>query len=113
MTQTFGQRQRPATCQWCGRELHSTGRGRPRKFCSPACKQRAYEQRHNVSGTTIPSDAVIMTRARADSLRDGLFDLRCSAEDIATATSEGADAHEVKQLCDELVELARRLEELK
>ena len=89
------------------------GRGRPRKFCSPSCKQRAYEQRNNVSGTSIPKDAVIMTPERADALRDGLFELRCSAEDIGIAAQEGADTKELQQLCTELVTLARRLEELR
>lgn len=89
------------------------GRGRPRKFCSPSCKQRAYEQRNNVAGTPIPVDAVIMTQARAARLRDGLFELRCAAEDVATAAGEGASAVELKQLCNEVVTLARHLEELK
>lgn len=102
-----------ATCQWCGKEILQGGRGRPRKFCSPSCKQRAYEQRNNVSGTSIPKDAVIMTPERADALRDGLFELRCSAEDIGIAAQEGADAKELQQLCTELVTLARRLEELR
>lgn len=88
-------------------------RGRPRKFCSASCKQRAYEQRHNVVGTQIPANAVIMTPERAATVRDGLFELRCSAEDIATAAAEGATPAELKELCDELVSLARRLEELK
>ncbi|WP_235923053.1 hypothetical protein [Corynebacterium lizhenjunii] len=108
-----GRRRKPATCQWCGKELPAPGRGRPRKFCSASCKQRAYEQRNNVQGTPIPADAVIMTRARANGLRDGLFELRCSAEDIATAVREGAGNEEVVDLCEELVALARRLEELK
>lgn len=103
----------PATCHWCGKEISQAGRGRPRKFCSPSCKQRAYEQRNKVEGTVIPADAVIMTRARADNFRDGLFELRCAAEDIATAVSEDADPAEVQDLCRELLELARRLEELK
>lgn len=88
-------------------------RGRRRKYCGPTCKQRAYEQRHNVVGTAIPADAVIMTADRAASLRDGLFELRCAAEDIATASSEGAKPAEMKELCDDLVQLARRLEALK
>ncbi|GEA43783.1 hypothetical protein Cst04h_19530 [Corynebacterium striatum] len=102
-----------ASCQWCGKEIPQGGRGRPRKFCSASCKQRAYEQRNNVSGTSIPKNAVIMTPERADELRDGLFELRCSAEDVAMAAKEGADGDELQELCSELVALARRLEELR
>ncbi|OFT62680.1 hypothetical protein [Corynebacterium sp. HMSC05E07] len=106
-------RNNAATCQWCGKEIEQGGRGRPRKFCSPSCKQRAYEQRHSVAGTTIPADAVILTPDKADQLRDGLFELRCCAEDVATAASESATAEEMEELCSELVTLARKLEELR
>ena len=101
------------SCHWCGKDIDQGGRGRPRKFCSASCKQRAYEQRNNVSGTGIPANAVILTPEKAESLRDGLFELRCSAEDINTAAEEGASAQELAGLCEELVALARRLEGLR
>ena len=30
------------TCAYCGAELAQASRGRPRRFCSAACKQAAY-----------------------------------------------------------------------
>ena len=33
------------TCEWCGREMSYSGRGRPRRYCSQAHRQRAYELR--------------------------------------------------------------------
>ena len=51
---------RHPTCQWCGTELHSSRRGRPRKYCSQACRQRAYEQRNAIAGTQIPAEAIIL-----------------------------------------------------
>ncbi|WJY89721.1 hypothetical protein CCONF_05935 [Corynebacterium confusum] len=101
------------TCQWCNKEMDQNGRGRPRKFCSAACKQRAYEQRNAVSGTTIPEDAIIMSPKSAAELADGLFELRCGAQDIQTAVQEGAEVSEISQLCEEMVALARHLEELR
>jgi len=101
------------SCQWCGKDIDQGGRGRPRKFCSASCKQRAYEQRNNVSGTDIPADAVILSPDKVQGLRDGLFELRCSAEDIQTAAEEGASAEELSSLCEELISLARRLEGLR
>ena len=102
------------TCQWCGVELPPhEGRGRKRKFCSSSCKQRAYEQRASVSGTSIPAQAVILAPERADDLRDQLFQLRCAAEDIATAHREGADQREIAELCEELVSMAKRVERLR
>lgn len=47
---------------------------------------------------------------RLSTLRDGLFELRCAAEDVETAVSEGADAGEVGAMCRELVIKARELE---
>lgn len=101
------------SCAWCGKELVSTGRGRPRKYCSRSCKQRAYEQRHNVAGTSIPAEAVIIHPDRVAALRDSLFELRCAAEDVATASAEGADPDEMRVLCTELVTLARTIEKLR
>lgn len=107
------ERRRTGSCQWCGREFGDLSRGRPRKYCSQSCRQRAYEQRHAVVGTTIPQDAVIMTKDRAQDLTDGLFQLRCAAEDIATASREGATSKEIEDLCSELIALARQLEKIR
>lgn len=110
---TFSSTAPAATCAWCGKELYRAGRGRPRKYCSQSCKQRAYEQRHNVAGTSIPKEAVIIHPDRAAALRDSLFELRCAAEDIATASAEGAEPDEIRDLCTELVALARTIEKLR
>lgn len=32
-------------CRWCGRILVQAARGRPKRYCSPACKQAAYRRR--------------------------------------------------------------------
>lgn len=96
------------TCQYCGKEIQLTpGRGRPRKYCGDSCKQRAYEARHPAQGSLNGS-----RRIQGDTLRDKLFELRCAAEDIATATQEGAVADEIQSLCEELVTMAKKLERL-
>ncbi|CAF21486.1 MULTISPECIES: hypothetical protein [Corynebacterium] len=105
--------QQTTKCSWCGKDVASTGRGRPRKYCSQACRQRAYEQRNNVSGTSIPAEAVIMSPDRASELKDSLFELRCAAEDIATAVNEEEEARDIAKLCQEMVELARNIEKLR
>ncbi|MCK7660532.1 hypothetical protein JIM95_000300 [Corynebacterium sp. CCM 8835] len=104
---------RQATCQWCQGPVPEQDRGRPRKYCSHSCRQRAYEQRSRVSGTSIPEDAVIMRPEKAERLTDLLFELRCAAEDIATAAEENSPAEEIRELCTELVTLARRAEHLR
>ncbi|ARU46133.1 hypothetical protein [Corynebacterium silvaticum] len=101
------------TCAWCGKEFASPGRGRPKKFCSHSCRQRAYEQRTASIGPAVPENAVVLRPERVSELRDSLFELRCAAEDIATASSEGADPTEMQQLCSELVALAKQIEKLR
>ena len=61
----------------------------------------------------IPADAVIVNPERAAELKDSLFELRCAAEDIEVAATEGASAAESSELCQELVRLARSIEHLR
>ena len=97
---------RHPTCQWCGTELRSSRRGRPRKYCSQACRQRAYEQRNAIAGTQIPAEAIILRP-------ESLFELRCAAEDVKTAVNEGATSAEITQLCNEFVALAHKTEKFR
>lgn len=90
-----------------------SGRGRARKYCSAACKQRAYEQRNNLGNTNIPAEAVIITPAEAEALRDRLYEVRCAAEDLRTAIDEGSGVDELLSLADELVQLTSSAERLR
>ena len=54
-----------------------------------------------------------MRPEKAERLTDLLFELRCAAEDIATAAEENSPADEIRELCAELVTLARRTEHLR
>lgn len=106
-------RKRPAHCTWCGKEMAPNPSGRHRKYCSQACRQRCYEQRNQLKGTTIPEDSVIMTAAKAAHMHDQLFELRCAAEDIQTALREGEDAETMEILVEELLALARGVEKFR
>ncbi|AWT26233.1 MULTISPECIES: hypothetical protein [Corynebacterium] len=100
-------------CAWCGREVTQSGSGRRRRYCGHSCRQRAYEQRRDLAGTSVPADALILPRAAAEELTDRLFELRCSAEDVAEAVAAGEDAESVGALCRELVDLARAAEKIR
>lgn len=100
-------RSRPQPCRWCGREVPDAGLGRRRQYCRQSCRQRAYEQRAAVKGTAVPADAVVLTAEEAAVLSDRVYQVRCAAEDVATAVDEGADAAELRQLCDELMRAAK------
>ncbi|MEU4803755.1 hypothetical protein [Actinosynnema sp. NPDC023587] len=101
-------------CAWCGRRLPDSGRiGRPRRYCAQPCRQRAYERRAAVQRGGLPEDAVVLSAAELADLQDRLFQLRCAAEDVVTAASDGADAAELRRLAEELVDNARGLERLR
>jgi len=83
------------------------GMGRRRQYCRQSCRQRAYEQRALVKGTAVPEDAVVLTAEEAAELADRVYQVRCAAEDVATAVEEGAPTAEVRQLCEELLRAAK------
>jgi hypothetical protein len=60
-----------------------------------------------VKGTAVPEDAVVLTADEAAVLSDRVYQVRCAAEDVATAVDEGAPAAEVRQLCEELLRAAK------
>lgn len=100
-------------CAWCGREVADAGMGRRRRYCRQSCRQRAYEHRSAVKGTSIPEDAVVLSADEASALIDRTFEVRCAAEDVATAVAEGAATAEIARMCDDLVALARDAERLR
>lgn len=83
--------------------------GRRRQYCRQSCRQRAYEQRAslNRNGAAVPDDAVVLSADDAADLSDRVYQVRCAAEDVATAVDEGAGANELRQLCDTLIQAAR------
>jgi hypothetical protein len=59
-----------------------------------------------VKGTSLPPDSVVLTAEEAAQLSDRVYQVRCAAEDVATAIGEGADGAELRELCDELMRAA-------
>ena len=81
--------------------------GRRRQYCRQSCRQRAYEQRAAVKGSTLPIDAVVLSADEAARLSDRVYELRCAAEDVSTAVDEGAAKSELRELCNALLRAAR------
>ena len=102
-----GRRSRAQPCRWCGREVPDAGVGRRRQYCRQSCRQRAYEQRALVKGTSLAPDSVVLTAAEAAELSDRVFEVRCAAEDVAIAVDEGADPTELRSLCETLIKAAK------
>lgn len=87
--------------------MPDAGIGRRRQYCRQSCRQRAYEQRALVRGTSLAPDSVVLTAAEAAELSDRVFEMRCAAEDVATAVDEGANRDELRHLCDTLLKAAK------
>lgn len=110
-TSSRGHRSR---CLWCGRELPAAqGIGRRRRYCAQSCRQRAYEDRNALERGSLPPDAVVLSRQERDDLADRLYQVRCAAEDVATALAESADRGELAELVDALVGAARSAERIR
>lgn len=60
-----------------------------------------------VRGTSLPPDAVVLSPDEAAELTDRVYQVRCAAEDVATAVTEGAAAAELRELCDALMRAAK------
>lgn len=106
-------RNRPQPCRWCGRDVTDVGMGRRRQYCRQSCRQRAYEQRAMIARgeagalLALSPDAVVLSADEAADLSDRVYQVRCAAEDVATALDEGAGATELRDLCAELLRAAR------
>ncbi|WP_139320517.1 hypothetical protein [Saccharomonospora sp. CUA-673] len=119
----------PQHCGWCGRSLEQSppatpaGQqaapergakpGRRRRYCGQSCRQRAYERRTAVQRTGLPEDAVVLSGEEIAALQDRLFQLRCAAEDVATAASDGAGSEELQKLAGEVGRIAGDIEALR
>jgi len=60
-----------------------------------------------VRGTSLAPDSVVLSPDEASELSDRIYQVRCAAEDVATAVDEGAKAGELRELCDALVRAAK------
>lgn len=70
-------------CDWCGRRFAPTrGPGRPRRYCRPSHRQRAYEARTLAKAHALESDQVLMSAERLESIRDLLYRIEAAMDDV-------------------------------
>ena len=71
-------------CAWCGGAFAAPkGPGRPRRYCRPGHRQRAYEARREAMCRGLGPDEVLLSRRSWETLRDALYRLESAAEDVA------------------------------
>ena len=59
------------------------GPGRPRRYCRPSHRQRAYEARREATRRGLGPDEVLLSRRSWETLRDALYRLETATEDVA------------------------------
>jgi hypothetical protein len=70
-------------CRWCRNPLApSSGSGRPREFCSQACRQWDWVARQRATELALSEDELVITRTERDTLRDQIFVLKCAVQDV-------------------------------
>jgi hypothetical protein len=75
--------QRGAKCLWCRVALRQpTGAGRPRRFCSQACRQWDWVTRQRSRELNLSEHELVITRSHLDDLRDRIYVLACAIEDV-------------------------------
>ncbi|HEY5110630.1 MAG TPA: hypothetical protein VII96_13565 [Acidimicrobiales bacterium] len=97
-------------CGWCHRPLAvRPGAGRPRLFCSPSHRQRAYEARRRADELHVPDDQCIVSLTDLGRLHDRLYRLEAAVDDVtadlAVTTTSAAYRQAYEHLMDAVGDL--------
>lgn len=77
-------------CRWCRRVLVARpGPGRPKVFCSQACRQWDWVSRQRARELQISEDELVVARRELERLYDDLYVLSCAIEDTDRELSAG------------------------
>jgi hypothetical protein len=85
--------------------------GRPRQYCSQACRQWHWVGSQRAAELRLRDDELIMARAELDALHDELYVLARAVDDISRQLSGGGErtARELDGLLQWLLDAARPL----
>jgi hypothetical protein len=101
-----------ARCRWCRRVLPPRGRGRPRVFCSQACRQWDWVGRQRAQELALGEHELIIAKVELDRLHDELYVLACAVDDaerdLADAGEKPSPA-ELRRILAWLLDAARPL----
>ncbi|MGZ4768925.1 MAG: hypothetical protein ACXVLX_09560 [Ilumatobacteraceae bacterium] len=85
-------------CRWCRRVLPSQKLGRPRVFCSQACRQWDWVGRQRARELQLNENELIVAKATLDELHDELYVLACAVEDVKRDLASAGDKPAAKDL---------------
>lgn len=103
-------------CEWCRRVLPEQRLGRPRKYCSQACRQWHWVGRQRAAEIQLGEHELIVTKAELDQIHDEMYVLACAVEDaerdlaaLAEENKGPASAEELGAILQWVLEAARPL----
>lgn len=92
--------------------VERSGPGRPKEFCSQACRQWDWVGRQRARELQISEDELIVTRSELDALYDELYVLSCAVADTERDLADKrATAVSLREALDWLLDAARPLHE--
>lgn len=100
-------------CRWCRRGIAATkGPGRPREFCSQACRQWDWVARQRARELKLSEDQLVMTRSELNELHDALYVLACAVQDVRRDLEAGAkpSARELNEMLRWILDCADPLD---
>ena len=100
-------------CGWCRHPLpEAKPTGRPRRYCSQACRQWDYVTRRGERDVRITEEQLVLARSQVDALHDAVYVLACAVSDTdrdLAALGSRPSAKDLREILDWLVENARPL----
>lgn len=103
-------------CRWCRRPVKSTvGPGRPREFCSQACRQWDWVVRQRARDLQLSEDQLVLTRSELNDLHDALYVLACAVHDVRRdlETTKKPTAAELTEMLRWILDSAGPLESVR
>lgn len=99
-------------CKWCRRVLPPQKLGRPRTFCSHACRQWHWVGAQRATELKLSETELIVAKVELDRLHDELYVLACAVNDAERDLVEASakpSVRELRAVVDGLLEAARPL----
>ena len=100
-------------CGWCRRPLPSPkSTGRPRQYCTQACRQWDYVTRRGNRDVRITEEQLVLARSEVDALHDAVYVLSCAVNDAErdlAGLGSRPSAAQVREILDWVLENARPL----
>jgi endogenous inhibitor of DNA gyrase (YacG/DUF329 family) len=97
-------------CRHCRRVLPRQLLGRPRQFCSQACRQWDWVRRQREREVQLGEDELIVAKAELDALHDELYVLACAVNDAERDLADAgpkASAPALREIVEEILAAAR------